>query len=306
MEAGKTTQITLLLFLLIGLNHAHSQGCSDAGVCSATQQFDSSSDQKIAHHFSLTPSLGLGDQQSWVLGSVFSYQIQNQKGWSLTVALPYSSTLGNITTTSGIGDIILGLNVPIFKNSKNQVSWLIAGKFATDDANKTFDNQALPMIYQPSSGTNDLISSVQWNYQTWLFAVGYQHAFNGNENTFISTDFPIDSDAAKYHSSAYLKRGDDVMLRFEKRFLGKKKSSFKAGALPIFRIQEDQLKVDGVYENIPNSSGLTLNIYTAWRYQFTQNFYSELQLAAPPITREVRADGTTRSFLINLRLAFSL
>ena len=96
------------------------------------------------------------------------------------------------------------------------------------------------------------------------------------------------------------------MLRFEKRFAGKNKSSFKAGALPIYRIQYDEIKGNGVYEKIENSIGLTLNLYTSWKYQITDNFYSELQLAAPPITREVRADGTTRSFLINLRLAFSL
>ncbi|NPD84028.1 hypothetical protein HNS38_04615 [Lentimicrobium sp. L6] len=306
MKTQKITQITLLLFLLLATNPIFSQGCSDAGVCSVTQQFDAPSSKKLAHHFSLTPSIGLGDQQSWILGSVISYQIQNQKGWSFGLALPYSTTFGNIATTSGIGDIILSLNAPLFKNADHQVSWLIAGKIATGDANKLDQGMALPMIYQQSSGTNDLITSLQWNFKTWLFAAGYQHAFNTTENTFLSSDFLLDSDAAKYHSSAYLKRGDDVMVRFEKRFQGKKKSSFKAGVLPIFRIQADEIKVNDEYQEIANSTGLTLNLYTAWRYQFSEQFYTELQLAAPPITREVRADGTTRSFLLNLRMAFSL
>lgn len=198
------------------------------------------------------------------------------------------------------------MNVPILKKQKHQVSWLIAGKIATGNANKLDQNMALPMIYQQSSGTNDLITSIQWNYKSWLFATGYQHAFNNTENTFLSSDFPVDSDAAKYHSSAYLKRGDDVMFRFEKKFQGRNKSSFKAGALPIFRIQADEIKIEGEYQEVANSTGLTLNIYTTWRYQFSELFYTELQLAAPPITREVRVDGTTRSFLVNMRLAFSL
>lgn len=306
MKIHKTTQIILLLILLIGLKSAYAQGCSDAGVCSASQQFDAPPLNKLSHHISLTPSIGLGDQKSWVFSSVLSYHLQNHKGWSFGAALPYSSTFGNITTTSGIGDIILSVNIPLLKKEKHQLSWLIAGKIATDDANKMYQDRALPMIYQQSSGTNDLITSFQWNYQSWLFAAGYQHAFNTNQNTFLASDFPVDSDAAKYHSSAYLKRGDDVMLRIEKRFKGKGKSSFRAGALPIYRIQSDEIKVEGQYQEIANSTGLTLNLYTSWKYQITDQFYTELQLAAPPITREVRADGTTRSFLVNVRLAFRL
>lgn len=299
-------KLTLILFLLLSLQQTYSQGCSDAGVCSATQQFDTPKEEKLSQHISLTPSIGLGDQKSWVFSSVLSYHLQTKSGWSFGAAIPYSTTFGNITTTSGIGDLILSLNVPIFKTEDNNVGLLIAGKIASGDANKKNNGNALPMIYQQSSGTNDLISSINWNHKKWLFALGYQHAFNTNANEFLNSDFPVDSDASKYHSSAYLKRGDDIMLRFERRFAGKNKSSFKAGALPIYRIQYDEIKVDGVYEKIENSTGLTLNLYSSWKYQITDQFSSELQLAAPPITREVRADGTTRSFLINLRLAFKL
>lgn len=306
MKSKKITQITLLLFLVMALQQGYAQGCSDAGVCAASQQFDSPTTEKFSHHISISPSIGLGDQKSWVMASVLAYQLQTQKGWTFGLALPHSTTFGNLTTTSGIGDIVLSINIPLLQKGHQQLGLLVAGKIATSNANQKYENEALPMIYQQSSGTNDLITSLQWNYKTWLFAAGYQHAFNANENEFLSSDFPTDSDAAKYHSSAYLKRGDDVMLRFEKRFNGKNKSSFKAGALPIFRIQSDEIKVEGVYQEIANSTGLTLNLYTSWRYQFSDHFYSELQLAAPPITREVRADGTTRSFLVNIRLAFRL
>lgn len=302
----KRTSLLLLLVLLFTQYELNAQGCSDAGVCSATQQFDMHEHSKINHHFSLTPSIGLGDQQSWVIGSAFSYQLQTQKGWAIGVALPYSITTGNLGTTSGIGDFILSLNVPVIRNDYHQVSWLIAGKITSGNANKKIDDNALPMVYQQSSGTNDIISSINWNYKTWLFAFGYQHAFNSTENEFLAADFPEESDAFQYHSSAFLKRGDDIMFRAEKRFKGKGNSSYRAGALPVIRIQPDEIKVNGVYENIANSTGLTFNLYASWRYQLSDQFYSELQLAAPPITREVRADGTTRSFLINLRLGFVL
>lgn len=302
----KRANYLLILLILLGYSQVHAQGCSDAGVCSATQQFDLPNENKFSHHFGLTPSIGLGDQQSWVFSSAFSYQLQSQKGWAVGVALPYSITSGNLGTTSGIGDFILSLNIPILITDEHQITWLIAGKLASGNANKKIEQKALPMIYQQSSGTNDLISSVNWNYKTWLFAIGYQHAFNTTENQFLASDFPEESDAALYHSSAFLKRGDDIMLRAEKRFKGKGKSSYRVGALPIYRIQSDEIKVNGVYEKIPNSTGLTLNLYTSWKYQFSNQFYSELQLAAPPITREVRADGTTRSFLLNIRLGFSL
>lgn len=300
---------TIFLILLLSLfihSQLQAQGCSDAGVCSATQQFEAPQNNKINHHFSVTPSIGLGDQQSWVIGSAFSYQLQTEKGWAVGVALPYSLTTGNLGTTSGIGDFIISLNIPVLRSETNQISWLVAGKIATGNANKKIDGDALPMVYQQSSGTNDVITSINWNHKTWLFAVGYQHAFNTTENEFFASDFPEESDAFQYHSSAFLKRGDDMMLRAEKRFKGKGKSSYRAGALPVIRIQADEIKVNGVYEEIANSTGLTLNLYTSWRYQFNDQFYSELQLAAPPIVREVRADGTTRSFLLNFRLGFVL
>jgi len=47
-----------------------------------------------------------------------------------------------------------------------------------------------------------------------------------------------------------------------------------------------------------------MNLYIGWMHELDDKVSGELQLAAPPITREVRVDGTTRTFLINYIFKF--
>jgi len=298
----KNITIIIIFILVLVQQQSQAQGCSDAGVCSASQHIQDRAAK--THQFRFTESLGLGDQNVWIFTSVFSYRFQAHKNVSLGLSIPYSVTAGNITTTNGIGDIIINTEVRIINRNKSHISLFLAGKLATSNANKKNGASALPMVYQQSSGTNDIIGVLNWNYSKWLFALGYQHAFNANTNEFLAEEFPMESPAAAYHSSAFLLRGDDVMLRIQKVFYLKNASKIKAGLLPIFRIQQDEIKKDGKYQKVENSNGLTLNLYVGWNHRISKNIGGEIQIAAPPITREVRADGTTRTFVVNYIFSF--
>ncbi|NOR87958.1 MAG: hypothetical protein GQ527_10140 [Bacteroidales bacterium] len=300
----RTRLFPIILFTFLGSQNILAQGCSDAGVCSATQYIQNNDLINHSHNFTLTQSAALGDQNAWIIGTIISYQYRLNKTISFGASLPYSLTIGNLGTTHGFGDLILNANINVYSKEKNTVSWFIAGKIASGNSNTKLDNNALPMVYQQSSGTNDVISAINWNKRDWLFAIGYQHAYNTNENAFLSSDFPENSSASNYHSSAYLKRGDDVMIRIQKIFDLKSKSKIKAGILPIYRIQQDEIKVENEYTKVENSNGLTLNLYMGWMHELSKNISGELQLAAPPITREVRVDGTTRTFLVNYIIKF--
>ena len=74
--------------------------------------------------------------------------------------------------------------------------------------------------------------------------------------------------------------------------------------MPIYRLQEDEVKLGSDYRAVSNSNGLTVNIYLGWNHKLGKKWMGELLLAAPPLTREVRADGTTRSFLISYIIKF--
>lgn len=305
MTSNKTI-ITILLFLLyFSHQESRAQGCSDAGVCSATQHVNNNGDKPNLHVFSYTQSFGLGDRNAAIIGGNFNYRLQANKFIAFGLSLPYSIVIGNLGSTFGFGDIILNTDIVVFSKEKDQLSLFLAGKIATGNANKKLDGQALPMVYQQSSGTNDFITSLNWSRSDWFFALGYQHPFNTNENEFIANDFPENSSAATYHSSAFLKRGDDMMLRIQRTF-ALKKSKIKAGILPIYRLQGDEIKINDSYQKVEGSKGLTLNLYAGWIHEFNDNVIGELQLAAPPITREVRVDGTTRTFLINYIFRISL
>lgn len=298
MTINKTIITILFLLFYFSIENSTAQGCSDAGVCSASQHITSSNDKPNLHTISYTQSFGLGDKNAAIIGGNFNYRIQANKILAFGASLPFSIVIGDLGSTYGLGDIILNTELKVYNKEKDQVSLFLAGKIATGNANNKLDGQALPMVYQQSSGTNDIIVTLNWSHSHWFFAFGYQHAFNANGNEFIAKDFPENSSAAAYHSSAYLKRGDDIMLRIQKIFT-LSKSKIKAGVLPIYRIQEDEIKLDGIYQKVEGSKGITLNLYAGWLHEFNENVSGELQLAAPPITREVRVDGTTRTFLVN-------
>jgi len=304
MTQTRVINLSVFFFTFIFINISCSQGCSDAGVCSATQYTNHTNSQESIHSFTYTQSVGLGDKNVLIVGGVFSYRIQALKNISLGISLPYSLTSGNLGTTYGIGDIIINANSRLYHSQKNDIYLFIAGKIASNNANKHLENQPLPMAYQQSSGTNDFIVAINWSHGDWFFASGYQTALNANGNEFLASNFPKGSLAESYHSSAYLKRGDDIMIRAQKIFNLKSGSRIKAGILPIFRIQEDEIKVNNVYEKVEKSSGLTLNLYLGWMHKITEKISGELQLAAPPITREVRVDGTTRTFVVNYIFKF--
>jgi hypothetical protein len=222
----------------------------------------------------------------------------------LQVKLPYQTVKGNLGSTSGLSDISLCLTRNIFSTHNLDVNVSIGGKIPTNDANLTDKSHdlPLPMYYQTSLGTYDIITGISVITRNWLFATGIQHPFNKNENQFTWAKWiPVYQDGngedyvRSYNSCYELKRGTDVMLRAERNFRYSR-FNFSAGLLPIFRITKDEITVASTGERVKpeGTTGMALSAIVTAGYSLNVQSGLKLLFGKKITQRELNPDGLTR------------
>jgi hypothetical protein len=293
-------RLILFLFLLgLNLSNALSQGCSDAGACSAgSLGLKDESAEKTKLLLGYSQSIGLADKESIVLSSELLVNHKFFPTSNLEIRVPYLITIGNLGVTSGVGDLLISISQELIQNNNAAFSLIVGGRLKTNDANKKLDGQPLPMVYQSSLGTYDIIAGLAWQSQKWSVSMAYQHPFGSNLNEYLISDSVGIPDNKRYYESAFLKRGDDLMLRIQRTVELNETSKILFGFLPIFRIQEDQIKRNGAYENLPGSSGMTYNVFFNWIKEWGHGKLFNLSAGIPVHAREYRADGLTRTVIV--------
>jgi hypothetical protein len=177
-----------------------------------------------------------------------------------------------------------------------------------DDDLEDNAGNALPMGFQTSLGTYDMILLVTLLNNDWSFSAGYQHPFNENDNNYQGY-FIEEDENRKYPSSQNLDRGADLMLRAKRSFRLNDKLNISAGIMPIFRLQEstsDYVTMNGDPGAIQSSAGLTLNIISSFNYTPTEKLSIDLNAGFPVVNRENAADGLKRAFAANLIFGYNL
>jgi hypothetical protein len=298
--------IRLILFFgfLFLWNEVFTQGCNDAGLCTFSEFGTSSGNriERIQNEF--TYSFGLGEQQTLVQTIQLDQKITLfDNRFQINLRVPFQYVYGNLAETYGIGDISLGLNYFIPVKRKHRISVFLGSKLPVNDANKTTDGKGLPMVYQTSLGTYDLMGGVNLILGKWHFGLGYQQPFGANENTFSYSEWEENNDALKYFESAYLDRGADLIFRAD-RYFRFSKNSLKTGLIAIYRVEKDEIFIDGQNVYPEGSNGLTLNLNLEYLVSLKNNDNIRISAAAPLITREYRTDGLTRTFVIAFTYAF--
>jgi hypothetical protein len=300
----KKVSLVIIFIVLYSLTSL-AQGCNDAGLCTMGDfgGINNSGIQK--YQSSLTYSFGLGEQQTIIQTIQLDQRIVLlENKWHLNYRIPFMYIYGNLAETYGLGDVSLGVSYVISKSDgKYRTSVFFGSKLPVNDANKSVNGKGLPMVYQTSLGTYDLMAGINLSYQTWLFGLGYQQPFGNNKNTFQYAIWEGNEDALQYFQSAYLKRGADVIARTDKYF-ELKKNQIKTGLVAIFRVVEDEIKIDDQLLYPDESKGLTLNINLEYQIFMKNHDKIHISVAAPLITREYRTDGLTRTFVLALTYAF--
>jgi len=279
------------------------QGCSDAGFCTMGAMRPNQ-----AFHKKLTIRLKSVEISQYVGRTKFEDKI-----WATTLdlnfalsnktyvqfKLPYMLVQGPLATTQGIGDISLSLTHSLYATEKVQISASIGTKIPTNNANfKNTEGRALPMYYQSSLGTYDLILGISLITKKWLFATGLQHAFNAVDNQFTWGAWKSSEKTAFadiYPVSNQVKRGTDIMFRAERNFRFAR-FNFNIGILPIYRIIADsfvspqsQTRLD-----VDETKGLALTILAGAGYRFSTKTGIKAMFGKQVATRYKNLDGLSR------------
>lgn len=286
----------LLIILIIAISLpflSKSQGCSDAGLCTISGLDSGYGNGETQTNAKYSTIFGLGEQNVFHVTTQFEINIPTFKNHLVQIKMPYNFTFGNLGNISGLGDLSLSVNQRVYSTDVASINFVAGIKIPANEANIRKGGFPLPMAYQTSLGTYDMILGMSTNLDSWHISFGYQHSFGHNLNEFEHRyDNPANFN--NYNESYHLQRADDIMVRVEKIYTV---NSYKLlfGVLPIYHLWEDKI-MDG--QKVDGSSGLTLNLNAAVEKKFKNDIIMNIILAAPIIDREVRPDGLTRSFVV--------
>lgn len=295
-----------------------SQGCSDAGFCTmGAMKPDQPYNKRLAVRLrsmemsfyrgttSLTPII-------YVATADLNFSL-NQKN-TFQVKLPYQAITGRLSNTSGVGDISICFTRQLYDADQFSVNWSLGGKLPTNKSDKAaIDGRPLPMYYQTSLGTYDVITGLSVISRKWLFATGIQIPLNQNNNQFVwsSWDGSEHEEYANHYNQAMdLHRGIDVMLRAERNFRFSK-FNFSVGLLPIYRITKDEFYRSGPNAGSPitfaspdAAKGLACSGILTTGYNFDVRSSIKLLLGHKFVQRDVNPDGLTREFVSSFTYAY--
>ena len=301
--------ITILSAILFLSKASFAQGCSDAGFCTIGHLKQASGEKVQAKHQSISLLLpfGVGDESVFVFTPGIQYDNQLSERWSVQGKLTGNYASGNLGSATGAGDVVISSAYNFRSHSTWNTSVTIGAKLPLNQGDLKENGRSLPMQYQSSLGTVDLITGISVNNDHWQFATGWQQPLSGiNRNHFL----PIywnKPEAAKYIPSNDFNRKADVLLRAAYLLRFGKKTTINGGLLGIYHLGQDTY-IDAAMSKMPipisGSDGLTLNAtFAAW-HQVSSRIKIGLTGGVPLVVRDVRPDGLTRSFVVAPEISF--
>ena len=271
-----------------------SQGCSDAGVCTiqsikTNEPYDSSA---ITHNtLDAGFSFGLSQYEVVVLTPFIEYTRNMGKKVSVTGRFSAGYRSGELANLFDISDVTISSSYAFVRRMK-----LVGGvKLPLNNGNLKKNGMPLPMNYQSSLGTYDLILGLSYTLKRFSFIAGFQQPLTQNNNSFQASNYPVDAPENKYYSTNGYHRYSDALLRISYYPVDNKKLRLATSLLPIFHTQNDRYTDStGNTVIIEQSQGLTLNITAILQYKIKKDRILEFTAGAPAIARKVRPDGLSK------------
>jgi hypothetical protein len=304
---NKLTLLYTTLLCLLTIQQVNAQGCSDAGFCTMGAMRPGQPYSKNINitlkSIELSQYVGITRFNDRIYATTLDFNIGITEKDAVQFKLPYMATDGPLGNSKGVGDISLSYTRTLIRTTKHQLNLTGGTKIALGDADKSIDNRPLPMYYQQSLGTYDLVLGLSFLTDKWLIATGLQYPLNANKNQFswkpwISEGFDAEM-VQQYPSSIDLDRGKDVMLRIE-RSLRMSNWSASLGLLGIYRLNED-IRTNPVTrqrESVKDSDGLALTAILGLKYNFNVNSGIKLTFGQRLIKRHFNPDGLSREQVI--------
>ena len=291
---GKIAIVFVGLLWIIGTSSVHAQGCSDAGICSVGNSFIAI-DSVAKNRIEVGTIYGIGEADVTYFSTYITYTRNLNSKIALSGKVTYSQAHGSFGTRGQFGDAYLIGNYKFKAQNQTQWSAIVGLKFPFTKSNLKINDYPLPLDYQASLGTFDLILGTNYTYNHWDFNIGLQlPIYNINKNSYFkeysgTDDFP---------STNLFERKPDALFRTTYTIkTNNKKFTFKPNVLFLYHLGEDSYEnIFSQRENIKGSDGLTINGNLISSYPINANSSLELSLATPFVVRDIRPDGLTRAF----------
>lgn len=291
-------KILLILITVLSVSIVTAQGCSDAGICSIGHSFDGSNDQK--NTIEIATIFGSGEADVTYFSPYISYSRKVNERFSWSSKVTFSSASGSFGTRASFGDGYLIGNYTFATKKNTQWSITSGWKIPFTTSNLKINGYSLPLDYQASLGTFDLLIGTNLKFKRWDFNAAIQiPVFNNNKNSYFAAFSGTDD----FPSTNLFERKSDALLRATYSIkTPNKKFTFKPNVLFIYHLGEDTFEnTFGKRETILGSDGLTINGNLITSYAINTRNSIELSLATPFLVRDIRPDGLTRSFVLGLQ-----
>lgn len=286
-----------MCFLFLG--KIMGQGCSDAGLCTIDPLQAGLSHPMDIHKSKIEAgaSVGAADYTIMAMGGYVGYTRKLGQSWSVDAKLTFLGQSGNDISVFGPGDIFANVSYSFSKKFS-----LTGGvKIPLTKADKELDGLALPMDYQSSLGTFDLLAGIKFNPEKWQLALAAQIPLSQNDNGFFPELYDPTSPLYQIQATNAFKRQADVLFHVSRTFDLTDKFILTPGLLPIYHVGEDEYTdIDGIQHAIEGSDGLTLNVTLQAEARIGEKSGIEFSIGFPFIVREARPDGLTRSFVFGV------
>lgn len=294
----------IVLALSILSATAYGQGCSDAGFCTinAFKPIGEEPVESLDNQFKVGTFYGSADHSIAVYGAYFVYNRQINESLGIDVKLTSLAQSGNDISVFGLSDIFLNANYRLTEH----LNVTLGAKVPLSGANKTLDGLALPMDYQASLGTFDLVLGLAYELQKIHFVVALQQPLTQNKNEFLASSYPAGSALSAFQSTNQFKRSGDILLRVSYPITLVEKLMLTPSILPIYHLANDKYTDESDVEmEIVGSQGLTLNGNLYLDYEINTKNHLQLNVGMPFVVRDARPDGLTRSLIANLEYKIS-
>ncbi len=290
----------LMTHTIANVQFANAQGCSDAGFCTLDAFKPQSRDSlslDTNNIFKIGFSNGGADHSISVLGGYVEYSRQITPAINLQGKLTYTSQNGNYIHSSSFSDLYIISSYDLKRKSKIT----LGVKLPFTDGNLKNKNLPLPMDYQPSLGTVDLLVGFSKEIKKIKLVIAYQQPITQNKNQFISNYYEMSSVFYNFQTTNQYKRSPDVLIRASYSVKASESFTITPSLLPIYHLSDDKFTDINLVENkITGSKGLTFNANLYFDYLIKPNAILGLSLGAPFITRKSKPDGLTRSYVASI------
>ncbi|MFZ5432192.1 MAG: hypothetical protein ACOZB3_00310 [Calditrichota bacterium] len=298
--------------VLLPLRLSIAQGCSDAGLCSIPDLKPpdvESVNLPATNRVAIGLTFGQGDESVSTLTPYVSYERSLTGRLFLAAKLTYNSAFGELGDYAGLGDMYVSGGYVLHRTNVNEWSVMLGGKVPLSSADGGDDANALPMDYQASLDSYDLLLGCSYRQSAFSAHIGLQLPMSGeNSSTFLANQYP-DPRAQNYSSTnRYVRRGDALLRIAYQLSAAGNRLTIKPSLLPIYHLGEDAYtNRSGEEIAIAGSQGLTLNVNVFAAMKINRRQALELMIGMPLVTRDVRPDGLTRSVVAGLeyRIAFN-